>query len=163
MDGPQRSLWFFVVVDQKYTKETIGPNMSKRVCLYIWVYIINCSFVFDEEFVMHSLRKKSLSETCVIIDRNLWMNLVALHIWNFARSVLNQLFCPCMTYRGRRNPSNYSVQKALHYTIFVAHLKTKLMNATYIYMYNNFVMDCKHSVRFTIVVKNYSAKCHFKS
>ena len=30
----------FFVVDQKYTKETRGPKLSKRVCPYICVYII---------------------------------------------------------------------------------------------------------------------------
>ena len=40
----------YVFVDQKYTKETRGPKVSKRVCPYIWIQIIYCSFVFYEDF-----------------------------------------------------------------------------------------------------------------
>ena len=34
MDGPLQS--FFV--DQKYTKDTRDPKMSKKVCPYIYIY-----------------------------------------------------------------------------------------------------------------------------
>jgi hypothetical protein len=37
---------FMLFVDQKYAKETRGPKVSKKVCPYIWVYIIYCSVVF---------------------------------------------------------------------------------------------------------------------
>jgi hypothetical protein len=40
----------FFFVDQKYTKDTRGPNVSESVCPNTWVYINYCSFVFDEDF-----------------------------------------------------------------------------------------------------------------
>ena len=49
---------YVLFVDQKYTRE---KEVSKRVCPYIWVLSIYCSFVFDEDLLMHFLRK-SLSE-----------------------------------------------------------------------------------------------------
>jgi hypothetical protein len=51
-------------VDQKYTKETRGPKISKRVCAYIWVYIVYMFLM--NFFLMHSLRKSPL-ETCITI------------------------------------------------------------------------------------------------
>jgi hypothetical protein len=45
---------YVLFVDQKYTRE---KEVSKRVCPYIWVLSIYCSFVFDEDLLMHFLRK----------------------------------------------------------------------------------------------------------
>jgi hypothetical protein len=71
-------------VDQKYTKETRGPKISKRVCAYIWVYIV---YMFLMNFLlMHSLRK-SPSETCITILCNyyyFWHKRVQKGLWDNA-------------------------------------------------------------------------------
>ena len=46
--GSTKFMFFFV--DQKYTKDTRGPNVSESVCPNTWVYINYCSFAFDEDF-----------------------------------------------------------------------------------------------------------------
>ena len=44
---------FFLLI--RNTQETRGPKVSKRVCPYLWVYIVY--MFFDDFFLMHSLRK----------------------------------------------------------------------------------------------------------
>ena len=46
-------VYVFFYVDQKYTKETKGPKVSKRVCPYI--------FVFDEDFFNAFLKENNLT------------------------------------------------------------------------------------------------------
>ena len=56
----------FFFIDQKYTKETRGPKVSKRVCPYIGINYLLFLCVWREFLLMHSL-KKSLSETCMTL------------------------------------------------------------------------------------------------
>jgi hypothetical protein len=62
---------FMFFVDQKYTKERRDLNVSKRACSYIWVYIIYCSFVFDEDFYNAFRTNISFKMAAITVSRNL--------------------------------------------------------------------------------------------